>query len=84
MQALPVPSATATTQASPDDRASGFSAVEGGPETRSGTVLLVEAYAAIWLILFGFIWLTFRKQRALNARIDDLETALRKVRKESP
>jgi CcmD family protein len=84
MQALPTPAPSATTQATPDDRASGFSAVEGGAETRSGAVLLVEAYAAIWLILFGFIWLTYRRQRKLDARIGDLEIALQKVRKESP
>ena len=84
MQALTPPAPAATIPASPDDRASGFTAVEGGPETRSGTVLLVEAYAAIWLIWFGFIWLTVRRQRKLDLRILDLENALQKARKESP
>jgi CcmD family protein len=83
MQALPTP-VPSTTSPTPDDRSSGFSAVEGGTETRSGTVLLVEAYAAIWLILFGFIWMTFRRQRKLDTRISDLEAALQKVRKEGP
>jgi CcmD family protein len=83
MQAIPSASPSVTAQPTPDDRASGFSAVEGGPETRSGTVLLVEAYAAIWLILFGFIWLTFRRQRKLDARIVELENALQKVRREN-
>ena len=44
----------------------------------------MEAYSAIWLILFGIVALTFRKQRKLEARLELLETALRKARKESP
>jgi hypothetical protein len=35
-----------------EDRAETFKAVEGG-ETYSGSALLVEAYAAIWLLLFA-------------------------------
>ncbi len=80
MQAQQIPSATPTTN--PDDRSTEFRAVEGGGAVHSGTVLLVEAYAAIWLILFAFIWLTFRKQRRLDTRIAELESALTKARKE--
>jgi CcmD family protein len=87
MQPLPsaaIPSAaTPIATASPDARSSEFRAVEGGAEARSGTVLLVEAYAAIWLIIFGFIWLTFRRQRKLDSRIAELEIALQKARKET-
>jgi len=82
----PVPTAPApaqTTALSPSDRSSEFRAVEGGTEVRSGALLLVEAYAAIWLILFGFIWLTHRKQKQLDARIVDIENALNKARKEA-
>ncbi len=63
-----------------DPRATEFRAVEGGGETRSGTVLLVEAYAAIWLILFVMLALGFLKQRRLDARIGDLEKALDRTR----
>ena len=39
----------------PDDRATTFQSSEGARETRSGEVLLVEAYAVLWLLLFGFL-----------------------------
>jgi CcmD family protein len=83
MQPLPSAPASAQTTLSPDDRSSEFRAVEGGPEVRSGTLLLVEAYAAIWLILFGFIWLTHRRQKKLDDRIVEIENALIKARKEA-
>ena len=41
------------TPAVPDDRATEFTAVEGGEEYSGGS-LLVEAYAAIWLILMAW------------------------------
>lgn len=45
-------------------------------ETRSGHVLLVEAYALFWLIAFGLLLLTWRRQRVLDRRVADLETRL--------
>jgi CcmD family protein len=77
------PSASPTSTTTPDDRSSEFRAVDGGTEVRSGATLLVEAYAAIWVILFGFIWLTARRQRSLDSRILELENALTKARKET-
>jgi len=74
---------TSQTSETTEPRAAGFRAVENGGETRSGTVLLVEAYAALWLVLFVFIWMSFRKQRAIDARLRDLEIALEQKRKES-
>lgn len=70
------PAATAT--AAPDSaesRATTFQAVEGG-ETRSGEMLLVEAYAVLWAILFGWLLIMWRKQVRLHARIEDLDRAL--------
>lgn len=58
--------------ATPGDRATTFQAVEGG-EQHSGAVLLVEAYAAIWLFLLGFVLLQWVKQAKLHARLDELE-----------
>ena len=58
-----------------DDRATEFKAVEGG-EQFSGNTLMVEAYAAIWLIMM--VWLAFiwRKQQSLAARVEGLEGAI--------
>lgn len=74
------PTTTTTTTTAADPRATEFRAVEGGSETRSGTVLLVEAYAAIWLILFAMLLLGHFKQRRIDARIDELEKAVERAR----
>jgi hypothetical protein len=66
-------------QAAPDDRATEFKAVEGGGETRSGATLMVEAYALIWLILMAWIYMLWRKQASLHARLDDLEKVIDKA-----
>lgn len=67
----------------PDDRATEFKAIEGG-ESYSGNTLLVEAYAAIWLLLFAWIWLLWRKQAALGARLDGLEAAIDRAAANAP
>ena len=66
------PSAPPAKGQAPSDRATTFQAVEGG-EQHSGSVLLVEAYAAIWLFLLGFLLMQWRKQAQLHARLDELE-----------
>ncbi len=47
---------------------------------QSGEKLLVEAYAAIWLITFVFLISLMRRQRRLDQRIASLEGALEKAR----
>ncbi len=61
----------------PDDRATSFQASEGAQETRSGEVLLVEAYAVMWLILFGFLAAQWRSHGRLEAKLVDLEARIR-------
>ena len=63
----------------PGQNSTEFKAVEGGSETMSGETLLVEAYAAIWVILFAFIVASWRKQARIDARVDELERAVAKV-----
>lgn len=72
--AAPAGSTSASTD--PDSRATEFTAVEGGNERYSGSTLLVEAYAAIWLILMAWIFMLWKKQAALTARLDGLEAAI--------
>jgi CcmD family protein len=57
--------------------------VEGGSELQSGEKLLVEAYAAIWIILFALVLLSWRRQRGLDERMTQLEGAIEKARKGS-
>lgn len=65
-----------------DDRATDFKAVEGTTgEHFNGYTLMVEAYAAIWLILM--VWLVFlwRKQADLTSRVEGLEEAIARAEK---
>ena len=72
VQPAPPPAANAA----PTDRATEFTAVDPTAEQYSGSVLVVEAYAAIWVILMGWIYLLWRKQAALAERLDDLERTI--------
>lgn len=60
----------------PGDRAATFQAVPDGGETRSGPALLVEAYAVLWVIVMAWLWLLWRKQGRLHARLEELERAI--------
>ena len=71
----------ALTQSEPSGRQTEFRAVEGGTETMSGETLLVEAYAACWLIVFLFVFMSWRKQARIDARVSELERAVSQGRK---
>lgn len=73
--ALQQPTGTAA-----DDRGQAFRPVEGGDQMQSGEMLLVEAYAAIWLIIFALIFFSWRRQRRMDHRIDALQAAVQKAR----
>lgn len=78
-QAPPVPG-TSTGTADPTS----FRPVQNAPEMQSGEKLLVEAYAAIWIILFALILFGWRRQRRIDARITGLEAALAQARAAEP
>ena len=68
---------SASTQPSPPNTgATTFEAVSNTAEARSGTTLMVEAYAIIWTILMVWLLLLWRKQNGINTRIDGLEKAI--------
>jgi len=79
LQAQPGPSKSGA-PATAEDRSTTFQPVQGGNQMQSGERLLVEAYAAIWVILFVFLALMFRRQRRLDQRIEALDDALRRAR----
>ena len=72
------------TQAKPtagtdEDRSQEFRPVTGGAtETSSAEALLITAYVLMWAILMGFLFLTFRRQAAVDKRLGELERALPK------
>jgi hypothetical protein len=70
--------------ASADSRSTAFRAVEGGNQMQSGEKLMVEAYAAIWVLLFAMILLAWRRQTKTDERIAYLEQAVAKARAEAP
>ncbi|MDP9000675.1 MAG: CcmD family protein [Myxococcota bacterium] len=62
-----------------DGRSTSFQAVQGEPEHYSGETLLVTAYALIWMILFAWIAILWRKQSALDTRLAGLEREIDKA-----
>jgi CcmD family protein len=60
----------------PEDRSQQFVAVTGGAETTSASSLLVSAYIVIWVLLFAFLFLGFRRSQRIEARLSGLEDAL--------
>ena len=72
--------ATPTTTTAADDRSAAFKPVTAAPEMQSGEKLLVEAYAAIWLVLFALVLLSWRRQRKIETRITELDGAIVKAR----
>jgi hypothetical protein len=73
-QASPAP-ATGTAE----ERSQEFRPVTGGAtETSSAEGLLITAYVLMWAILMGFLFLTFRRQAAVDKRLGELERALPK------
>jgi hypothetical protein len=68
------------TNTSADDRSSTFRPLEGAQaEHYSGEVLLVSAYAALFVILVLWVVGIWRKARAMESRIDDLEREIDKA-----
>jgi hypothetical protein len=63
----------------PEQRSQEFVPVEGGTETTSAGAMLVTAYLLMWAILIGFLLLSWRRQRRMDARIAELESALAKA-----
>ena len=67
--------------ATPEARASEFVAVSGAvSENTSATTMLVTAYALFWLLLLGFIWLTWRRQQNLASRLRGVESRISNLR----
>lgn len=65
-----------TLQKTPDDRAMGFEPLQGGGETTSAAALLIAAYLVMWVILIGFVWLSWRKLARVETRLGGLERTL--------
>jgi hypothetical protein len=63
----------------PDSRSTSFQAVQGEREHYSGEVLLVSAYAVVWVVLLAWVAMVWRKQGLVDARLHDLEREIDKA-----
>jgi len=63
----------------PNKTPSEFAPVEGGSDTTSAELLLVVAYMAMWLLFFGFVAMTHRRQKTLTDKVERLEQALKRA-----
>lgn len=60
-----------------DDRAQSFQAVSGGvQEDVAGGPLMLLAYAAVWLVIFGYVYRINRLQRGVEANVERLERSI--------
>jgi hypothetical protein len=57
-----------------------FVAVSGSRDNTSAEVLLVAAYGLMWAFVFALVFLTHRKQAALAARLNVLESGKKEAR----
>ena len=64
------------TSSDPNARAGEFQPDQGGNDTTSGEALLVAAYVVMWLLIFLFVWQSWRRQIGLSERLTRLEKAL--------
>lgn len=64
-----------------DDRATTFQAVEPGKEQYDGNTLMVTAYVLVWALVLGYVVVLWRKQAALGARLEGLESAIVRAEK---
>jgi|GEM_PF-601786 len=68
----------------PAQRGTEFRPVDAGDTVASGETLLIEAYAVLWVILFVFLFVSWRRQGRIDARIDELERSLAHARGTKP
>jgi CcmD family protein len=69
----------------PESRATSFEAAPAdATEHYSGPKLLVGAYAALWLVIFAWVVVMWRKQRALDTRIAELDQVIEGAARRKP
>lgn len=66
-----------------EERATEFVPVQGGGETSSAAGLLTAAYIIMWLAVFVFVWLTSKRLKGVQGRVEELETALARADSQS-
>ncbi|HMA96609.1 MAG TPA: hypothetical protein VKP30_28180 [Polyangiaceae bacterium] len=74
----------AAPEGNPSGRAEQFVAVSGSEsEQVNASAMVIAAYGLFWLLAIGFIYLTFRSQSRLLARLGEVEKRLSEQRSET-
>lgn len=67
-------------RANPGERSTQFVPVgSGAPETTDAGTFMVAAYVLMWLCTVFFILQTWRKTRAVESRMNELQRAIAKI-----
>ncbi len=78
------PKASAAGSAAADQPGSGPERYEavgtGGPESADGQSLVVGSYMVIWLMVFGFMVVAWRRTIAMAEKVTTLERAIERAR----
>ncbi len=80
--AAPAPAASVPAPAS--SAPAGFNAVDDSTQMQSGEALLIEAYIAIWVLLFAFIVLAWLRTRKVEDKVAELEKAIERAKVTAP
>lgn len=73
----PTFSASAQSGEAAEDRAQSFQAVTGGTkEDVAGGPLMLLGYAAVWIVVFGYVYRINRLQRGVEANVERLERSI--------
>lgn len=67
-----------------ETRAQAFRPVTDAGEARSGELLLVEAYVVIWALTMWFVWRSWKRIAAIEARAARLEERINQASGEQP
>ncbi len=67
----------------PEDRSTEFVPVQGGEEGASAGTLLVVAYLVMWTVLVGFVFITWKRLRENEKRLDALARDFAQRRREN-
>ena len=81
---LELAQAQPASSSNPDERSTEFVPVEGGRDTTSAETLLVIAYCVLWVVMFWFVFSTWKRQGTMEARLADLDRRLESARGDSP
>lgn len=76
---VPTAAPTSSAASSATPAASTTTSGSDAPELESGGRLMVEAYAAIWIIVLALVIIMWRRTRSLEARVGVIDAALAKV-----